>query len=393
MKINKSNLKYYLILTVLFLCLILVEIFKEKPIDWNFYLDRKTKSPYGTFLLYKCLPDIFHDVEENRKTLYTQFKRDMPTNTNLIIITEKLNIEKNELKTLKKYISNGNNAFLSAFYFSSEFADTFNIKTGINYSNHDSVNYKFTAPIFKNKPTSFGDKFENIYFEKDSLKNIIPLEHDDSDNITFLKMKYGKGNIYFHSRPDVFTNYSFVSAKKATYIFLVLSHLPNQKTFWDEYYKPFRKNKSNILSYIFSEEALSYAWYILIITSLVFIIVSSKRRQRIIPILENPKNYSIEFAKTLTNLYYNKKNHRKIAENKIEYFYHEISRKFFMPLHEINGQNVNLLVEKTNLNEKFWTKLFQMKSQIETQEININGNFLMQLEILLDEYYNQNVNK
>ena len=50
------------------------EFLKPKPIDWSVTLTRKDKIPYGTYVLYNTLKDIFPErkIIENKKTFYRE---------------------------------------------------------------------------------------------------------------------------------------------------------------------------------------------------------------------------------------------------------------------------------------------------------------------------------
>ncbi len=387
MKIVKRDIKYYLFLGLLLMFAVFVELFREKPIDWKFYLERKSTEPYGTYLLYKCLPDIFTDINENKKTLYTNFKNKNPKNTNLIIITKSLQTPENELNTLLNYVANGNVAFLSSFYFVGKIADTLKINTNLYCYSCDSTIHEFTNPQLKDSTTVFGKKFENHYFSLYDTTKAEILARDNNQNVSFYRIPYKKGYFYLHSRPDIFTNYAFITEKKAGYAFSVLSHLPRQETIWDEYYKPYKKQKNSILRYIFEQDALKYGWYTLVVLITLFVLFYSKRTQRIIPVITPLKNTSAEFAETLANLYYSKKNHRQIAKNRILYFMDEISKHFFIPPAEIQPKNIEFLTEKTGLQEKFWTKFFNIKNDTENENLRITGKFLMDLDLHLETYY------
>ena len=67
---NKKDIKYYVIIGLILSVIIIFEIMKPKPVDWRFTLEREDKIPYGTFVLFNTLEDIFpgKTVEETKET-------------------------------------------------------------------------------------------------------------------------------------------------------------------------------------------------------------------------------------------------------------------------------------------------------------------------------------
>jgi hypothetical protein len=70
--------------------------------------------------------------------------------------------------------------------------------------------------------------------------------------------------------------------------------------------------------------SLRWAFYVTLSGLLLFIIFESKRKQRVIPLMAPPKNTTLEFVKTVGNLFYRTKNHKNIAHKKITYFLNHI---------------------------------------------------------------------
>ena len=71
------------------------------------------------------------------------------------------------------------------------------------------------------------------------------------------------------------------------------------------------------LRFILSQPALKWAWYLLLAGVLIFIIFNLRRTQRPIPILPKNLNTSVEFVKTIGNLYYQEGDIRNLIDKKI----------------------------------------------------------------------------
>ena len=176
----------------------------------------------------------------------------------------------------------------------------------------------------------------------------------NQNQVNFIKISWGKGNFYLNSTPHLFTNYYLRKPEQAKYAFTALSYLPIQNTVWDGYYKSGRNVAGTPLSIVLSTDGLKQAWYLALITLLLFMIFKARREQRIIPIIQPPKNSSIQFAETIGELYLEQGSHSEILEKKLKFFYEYI----------INHLRLN----PSTIDMKFKTALSQ-RSGIEKQEI------------------------
>jgi len=123
----------------------------------------------------------------------------------------------------------------------------------------------------------------------------------------------------------------------------VLSYIPTGTIYW------LIKDQNGLLvsdspfRYILSQPALRMAWYLFLIGMIVFIIFNAKRKQRIVPIIKPLENTTVDFTKTIGNLYYQEGDFQNIIDKKIIYFLERIRNEY--------------LIETTLLNEEFINKL------------------------------------
>jgi hypothetical protein len=69
---------------------------------------------------------------------------------------------------------------------------------------------------------------------------------------------------------------------------------------------------------------------------LVFIVFEARRKQRAIPIIKPLANASLEFAGTIGTLYFQRGDHKNIAEKRIHFFYDYVRTHFFLSGREID---------------------------------------------------------
>ena len=106
------------------------------------------------------------------------------------------------------------------------------------------------------------------------------------------------------------------------------------------------------MRYILSQPALKWAWYIFLTGMFLFIIFNAKRKQRIVPIIKPLTNTTIDFTKTIGNLYYQEGDHDTIIDKKIIYFLERIRTEYLIDTTKLDDEFVKKLQHKTGKDEK-----------------------------------------
>jgi hypothetical protein len=78
---------------------------------------------------------------------------------------------------------------------------------------------------------------------------------------------------------------------------------------------------------------------------LIFIIFNAKRKQRVVPEIPPLRNTSVDFAKTIGNLYYQEGNHHTIIEKQIIYFLEHVRNEYHIDTYTLD----NAFIEKLHL--------------------------------------------
>ncbi|MFC3160528.1 hypothetical protein ACFOEQ_20510 [Chryseobacterium arachidis] len=171
------------------------------------------------------------------------------------------------------------------------------------------------------------------------------VEKGNTDQANFIKTKFGEGTIYVHCEPLFITNYYLLKKGNTKYAQDIFSYLDNKETLW--FVESSSKSSQFFLRFILSNPALKYAWWVLLGGLLLFIFFNVKRKQRIVPIIEPLKNTSVDFVKSIGNLYLQEGDFHDMMAKKAQYF--------------LNKVRVDLLIDTQNLDEEFAKKL-QLKT-------------------------------
>lgn len=386
----KKYSKFIIFFTLTFLLFLVVRLTEPKSIDWSLSFSKEDKIPYGSYILYQVLPELFPDgqIQTSPFPIYNNLKDKNFTNTNYIFINNTFAPDELDTKELVNYVSEGNNVFIAANFIRGKLSDTLNIATNLSYIGNDSIKINFANSELKNKvPYSFKDSPLDYYFTNLDSSRTIALGFNSDKKTNFIKLKLGKGYFYLNSVPVAFTNYNILDSLNSDYIYKSLSYLPVSKTiFWDEYYKTGKTAVRTPLRFILSTKPLRWAYYLLIFSILVYIIFEGKRKQRIIPEINPLQNSTLEFAGIIGKLYYQQKNHKNIAEKKIRYLLDQIRSRYYIRPDELTDETIEKISRRSGVELKQVKSLFKYINYIEILP-KVKEKELKQINSLIESFY------
>lgn len=389
----KGNTKYILILVTAVLVVILVEWLTPKPINWTPTFAREDANPYGSYILYDLLPDLFpgKQIFNLSRTLYEMEADEELRNGNYIFIKSNFDIGQEEVNILLSLADQGNSVFVASNNFPSELKDTLQFETENIFFATDSIGLNLTHPTLKAASFYTFRRVDVLYgFKpaKGKKANYQVLGVNSKNASNFIRIPFGKGWFYLNSMPLAYTNYNMLYKKNQEYISRSLSYLPVQNTYWDEYYKPLRRESQSPLRYILSQPALRWALYLSVGALLLFMVFEAKRKQRIIPVVQPLTNTTLEFTETVGRLYFQYKDHKNIADKKITYFMDYLRTHLYVRITEIDENLYARLAEKTGIPQEEIISLFTFIRQIQNKK-QISETELLTLNSRIENFQQQ----
>jgi hypothetical protein len=393
----KSKRTYFFVIIMAFLGIFLVEYLQPKPVNWKQTYSKSDKIPYGNYILFDRLSDIFN-VSEAKTSYTTLFELDRNEHTelyNLIFINEDFDPDKIDIEIILKMAEEGHHFFIAAHEFGGKFADTLGIKINFDHDylfasddsiQTDSLSLSFHDPkLTLSKPCFYRVGSAPFYFVPDSMPTAEVLGSNSNHKPTFLRIPRGEGVIYLSTTPLAFTNYYMLKAHNYEYVATALSYLPQRSVIWDEYYKSGREGARTPFRFLLSHETLKTAWILLLGTVLLFMIFRAKRRQRVIPIIKPLQNDSLEFAKTIGRLYFHYGDHKNVAVKKIAHFQEFTRSRFHLNMQNVNEGLLDQLAEKSGVKLSAVRQLFQLIAHIQ-QADEISEAQLIELNRYMEEF-------
>lgn len=359
--------KYILAVVLLFAVLLSIELGAPKPTDWTETYGADDKIPYGGYIVFKQMQALNggKDIKRQEKTPYLyidEAEKIAGGKSNLVIITSGGSIDEYEWDKLLEYAKRGNTVFISSEYFNNYTLEDIGIQA-MEYPKYFSKDTVLYAKLVS--PTLMADKFaypftENITcFEIDSNpdKNLKILGVINDSLVNFVQYTCGKGKVLLHTNPKMYSNMYLLMGDNYKYTFNTLSYLPPQTILWDEFYKEKDINNGPVktgspLTYILQQPAFRAAFYLALLGIGLFFLFRIKRRQRAIPVIEPLANTSLDFTRTIGQLYFNKGNHADIAAKKVQHLVQFIYSRYYLRFDFENPEFALLLAEKSGVAEK-----------------------------------------
>ena len=357
---KRSKIALYIIGAVIVFMMI-AEITKPKALNWRNSYSAADKIPLGCYVLFNELETFFEgDVLVSEKSIYEYLKtEELSEPKSLIFVNDRINFGKEESETLMKFVEDGNTVFISSTYFYGNVLDTLNVSVQRQYTNiyRKEADNKFTSPSLQANNRIYKDVIENSFFDSiDTLRTTVlgTLTTKNEDEIeethpNLIKVEVGDNNGQFilHTNPFAFTNYHLLDDKE-DYAATVLSYMPKQQIIWDNNYKSGRKVITSPLRYILDNTALKWAFYISMFGLILFVIFRGKRTQRIIPVIKKLDNATVDFTRTIGELYYQHGDFSNIIEKKIQYFLEFVRTSYYLETNQFNSGFIDKLSAKSS---------------------------------------------
>lgn len=356
---NKS-LKIYIVILVLILALVIaMDVSKPKPINWEPTYGVNDKIPFGLYILNQELGKMTgQKVTKMEQSPYEYFESQYDYDTlvnnykvkgTFLNISDYGNIDETSAQEILYFISHENTAFLSMKKFPETLLDSLKISMDADYKYSDKIYNWLANPKFGSKKYQIIEGIGNDYFTEFDTVNttVLGYQSGDSSRVNFIKVNYDGGEIYLHTQPAAFTNFHLLKDNHKEYAEKVLSYLPKRDIHWLSGKSSGKNISDSQLGFIFKHPALKSAWLLFLIGMGVFMIFNAKRKQRIVPIIKPLPNTTVDFTKTIGNLYYQEGDHTTIIDKKIIYFLERVRNEYLMDTTKLDADFVKKLHQKS----------------------------------------------
>lgn len=421
---KRANAVTYVLLAVVVIIIgvFVMLSFMDKRINWSMSFLPEDENPYGTKIFHTLMKDIvpessFHFIKDSTSI---RLPSDPTTKCdNYFYIGSEYYADSADLVKILDFARNGNHVYIFSSGSGNMIFDSLIRAPTYDYTNdeyEDYEEYDNEAEVIEENDVEVPQEvthYEEYNFEKkvyfvsdsiiklnfydqkdeqipspislmynfekttnewpyfrDSLRTwqgdrIEPIGYFDEEYNNFIKVKYGKGTIYFHSTPLAFTNFHIRNDTAMNYCRDALKTFGSGDIYWDEDnrtydYKAFSNHSDHTpgkpgegpLEFILSEPGLRSAWYLLMLAVVLYLIFGARRKQRIIAVTKNLENTSIEYAEVLSHMFMKQKDHKKLVMMKMDLFKSFIRDRF----------NIRLPISMKDEDETLYREISQKSS-------------------------------
>lgn len=399
--------------------------------SWVVTLDHEVKAPYGTWLSYESLPLYFPQARReliSKSFRYTSIDNSMERHsedsTALLVMTG-LNyyVSEPEWERIKLFARAGNEVLIICSKLDSKIEGELRCTKSqgteeipLGKYNDGALNKKVLA-LMPDTSRRFGYQGRSIdgtfaltkaaeptaANQQDSNENALPTETgenteevigapevlgiDAKSEPNFIRYSLGQGHITLHAAPLAFSNYFLLQAGNRTYLDGIWHSFPDNIShiYWNEYFK--RSTEGSSLGVLWRYPATRWALIIAFLTLLVYVLLSIKRRQRIIPIVQPLENASVSFVETIGRLYFNKGNHPNLAEKMIQHFLEWVRTYYYLDTTKLGDAFILQLSSKSGKPEAEVAALMRRIHDVRLGQ-RISPEALSSLHASLETFYN-----
>lgn len=375
------------------LIILLSEVLRPRPINWRPSYTSVEKIPFGGFIIYEELEKLLDNtpVEKISQDPF-EFLLDSTyvANSAYFFLNDNIFLDENQVNLLLKYASEGNTVFISSNSAGYILADTLKHYTSTSYELlEEDLRGQFLNPNLRldSLPKFRRGIYKTVFQEIDTLKTTalgyFESEEDRMDELNYVSVDVGKGRFLMHTLPEAFSNYYLLRGNE-DYAARVLSYLDADQVYWDSYLKSGRKVITSNLRFVLSEESLKWSYYIALLGLLLLMLFKGKREQRVIEEIKPLKNTSIEFTRTIGDLYFQHKDYTNIITKKITYFMEVVRSNYYLSTEKLDQAFIEKLALKSGNNLQKTQKLIEYINHLKAKSVHTEADLISLNKITQD---------
>ena len=389
------NRTYYILAGLL--ALLLAGFYLLQPrsdrLDWRETYDPESREPYGAAVLHTLLaelPDV--TLVDLDSTLARHLPLDSTGRSAYLFVGAGMFVDTSDVDHLLNFADLGNRVLISSktvpqalgmtlydgecdelfwedYLSTGEYEATLSLE-----SSEERVDYHYRR---RQDTLTYRWHYVEPYLLCDYPYSLEVLGHLDFTKANFIGLRYGAGSVYLHGAPLAFTNYHLRDSLPFRYAARVLDYLGDADTLYYDVASRTRESTARTrnretpslsretpLRYVLSQPALAWAWYLLLGLALLYLVFGARRRQRAIPILEQPENTSLAFVETIGRLSYARANHVALVQRRMELLLGDVRDRYRLTSRTLDAAFERTLAQRAGVPPDLVRRLFQLHRNI-----------------------------
>lgn len=381
---------------------------KENRVNWFESYNAEQTIPYGTLIVDELINALPQQPQLRKIDMppYLFLQKDSVAKGTYLLINSNLYLGDNEIDALLNWVRKGNRLFIASRTIDAYLTDTLQLKKEVvdDYENYDNLHtFNFYDPVLRADSLYGLDiSFDNQYFIiPDTVPTqVVALAYTDfikeNDSLitnrpNFVKVPFGDGEVLLSTLPEAFTNYFVLHRNNYEYTAGMLSYIDfTMPVYLDQYHINGRLINTSPLYVFLRFEKLKWAYYLALITLMLYVLFGGKRKQRPIQISKPLQNQTLHFVETISHHLFEKKQHTRVAQLLYQHFCY-FSRAHLQLEPEPGNENYRqMLSEKTGVSAIDISRLDTLLVKAEKGKLTLEQdlrNFNTFLDTLKQKYY------
>lgn len=345
---SKSLRILFFLLSLLIFGMLLLLHSTPPPVDWTPSYSQTDSRPMGAQVFYDLIRKVPGEKSDNLEPPINKVGL-APDDATFVIINQGYTSDPQETKELLNWVRKGGHLFVSARYFAGGILDSLGISAGIgdfdlpielNPLKPDSTTFStlsLLSPLDSVDPVTYDRFHQGFYFSwndsitVDVLGLIQPPSNSKDFKPNFIQIPMENGLVTLHAFPEAFSNYFLLHPEWKAYTEQVSSTWNWERPIiLDHYIKDERGSFFSPLSLILRNKYLKSAYYAAWVWVVLWVLFEGKRKQKAVRLIAPVKNQSLEFAKTIASIYFNRKDMTELGHLQIKLFWDYCRTTFYL---------------------------------------------------------------
>ena len=336
--------KFIIGIIVLFTAFLIAEYRMPRKYQWVPTFAHNDPQPFGCMVFDSVLTaSMPHGYTVERRTLWQMEKDSVFKEPKAVMIVTEEDID-NQIAAVLRLASKGNTMLVATtdlYRWTDTLGIDYNYNNPFRLSEIAGKNAKKGLLLWKNDTlcqwSVYVQLIERTIEIPDSIKceqlasffgNTGKPKNKNALPVVAASFRIGDGELILVSAPLLLTNYMMLSGDGHLFIARLmdrLKHLPVIRT--ESYMSGTAQTEQSPLYVLLKEPPLRWAVYLTMLTILLFCFFTARRRQRVIPVIRQPQNGNLEFARLIGSLYWQQHDNAGLLAKKLAYTTEELRRQ------------------------------------------------------------------
>ena len=355
-------------LAALFVVVLLLEGLGTKPLDWSPSYEREASSPFGGAVFFEAVEAWAGEVEvvDEPPYLFLQGEPEAEGAT-YVFATENFVTDDAEARRLLAFAEAGGTVLIAADQFEGPLADALGLLVagsgyyrspfGYNVGGERRL-YPVQPGLVRDSGHVLAERLPTAPIEVADTARAEVLAVLDSGRPALVRVPRGAGAFVVSSTPGVFTNYGLLDGEGLAFTDAVLGGLAPGTVYWDAHHKPQRNRAATPLRFVLSRSELRFAYYLALLLGLLFLLFRGKRWQRPVPLLAEPPNALVGFARTLGRLRHQQGEGGRLVTRKARYLRDRLRHRLGVTVPDLSPESADLVARRTGVDVDRVHRLF-----------------------------------